>query len=450
MRSATSHHIRHTVLPSSSVLPSRVEKGQHMGKGLYRFIVLLAISLVAAACTSGSDPSASDPTTTTSTTSTTAAQPTTTLTTSTTAATTTTTTTEAPDTPDAQGVLDDVNAAMASQESFLGFGSLTITEAEDQGTVHATASLRGGQSTQDNSWIVSIMDVSTGVLEGTLQWEIREVDGVQYKQNPVSGEWAIDDEQSPNPVRDTLNGILVLDDLTTEETADGFRITGTYPEDPNIQLVELEVSAGDFLVSTLTSVTRQPRDDFAGIVPDGESDIAAVTRWEFSDYGIELTPAVSPPESTPTLFTRFEDDMFELQIPAAWNEAASEDIAANDVPADRLWILEMEIGLLVDTVDLVEEGIEAATLEEYVDSVIEADLTDYTVEEPLFTVNRQGEPIAILAGVSEDPDIPSMVRLVSLRDDGIGVNVMIVMTDAVTEANRQSIPFVLNSFLTST
>ncbi|MFV2000859.1 MAG: hypothetical protein ACC654_10900 [Acidimicrobiia bacterium] len=404
-------------------------------------ILAVATALLAAACTSGS----SDTTTPESTT-TTAAPTTTTQAPPTTQA---TTTTEPSAAADPETLLADVNAAMASQESFLGQGTLTMTDATDEAIEHVRAALRGGQPSPDNSWIVSIMDVTGGELAGSLQWEIREVDGVQYEQSPIGGGWEIDDDVSKNPVRDTLNGDLALADLTAEDLEDGYIITGTYPKDETIEFVSIEVGVDDLLVRSLTSVARQDRSEFAGLVPEGDADIISIVQWEFGDYGIELAPTFEPPVATPTAITRFESGTYQLQIPTAWIEATPQEIADAELDVDRLWSVGEDLLLLVVTDDLIGLGIGTMTLEEYIDFILAEILVEEFIDETIFTVNGQGEDIAIIIGATSPEENPFM-RLVSLRDEAIAFNVTVVGLQDAFDENIDATVFMLNSFLINT
>lgn len=402
-----------------------------------RFLaVLLTVVVVAAACSSESEtPDA------VASTSTTATIPTTTS---------STTTTQPPVTADPDVLLRSVNEAMASQSSFLAVGSFTVTDADDGATEHMTAVLRGGQSSADNSWVVQVMDVASGDLAGILQLEVREIDGVRYVQSPLSGEWKIVDDSDSNPIRDTLNGALSLSDTSADEIAGGYLISGTYPGDPTIELVELEVSADDLLVSRLTIVKRGPRSDMVGIVPEGTSDIVTTRIWNFGNYGIDAAPPLAPPDATATSITRFDSGLFQLQIPTEWSEASAEEISDAGLGVDRAWLSGDGIRLTVVTDDLVEMGIGTAPLEGYVDIIVSEVLADSVVDDTVLTVNVQGIDVAVLTGSADESGEVHFMRLISVRDDTIAFNATIVGRVADFEANEDVILFVLNSFLVNT
>jgi len=406
-------------------------------------ILALAGALLVAACTSQTgDTTAPDLTT-----SSTGAATTTTQAVTTTRA---TTATEPSATANPDALLAAVNAAMAAQESFLGEGTLTMMDADDEAAVHVNAALRGGQSSADNSWIVSIMDIKSGTLAGSLQWEIREVDGVQHEQNPVDGEWEIDEDESTNPVEDLLHGKLTLADTTAENLQDGYlMITGTYPKDETIEFVSIEVGADDLLVLSLTSVARDIRTEFTGLVPPGNADIISITMWNFGDYGIEIAAALAPPQDTPTKITRFEGGTFQLQIPATWTELSEEEMADSVVNVDRAWALGDDLSLLVTTYDLIELGIGITTTEAYIEILLTDVLGGEFVDETVVTINRQGEEIGLISG-STSPEEDPFIRLVAVREGTIALNATVVGLQDAFDENIDTIEFILNSLLVNT
>ncbi|GMR02919.1 MAG: hypothetical protein BMS9Abin20_1273 [Acidimicrobiia bacterium] len=405
------------------------------------YVLAVAAALVVAACTSETTTTTPD-----SSTSTTAAASTTTQAAPTTQA---TTTTEASAAADPEALLEAVNAAMASEGSFLGEGTLKMMDADDEATVNVNAELRGGESSADSSWILSIMDIASGAFAGSLQWEIREVDGVQFEQNPVSGEWEIDEDRSDNPVEDILHGRLTLADTSAEDLPDGFLITGTYPKDETIEFVSIEVGADDLLVRSLTSVARDVRSEFAALVPRGTADIISITMWYFGDYGIDIAAALAPPEATPTAITRFEGGTFQLQIPTAWTEVSQEEMAASELEADRAWALDDGLLLLVTTDDLIELGIGTTTTEDYIDILLVDVLSEEFVDEPIVTINRQGEEIGLISGSTSLDENPFM-RLVALREGTIAFNATVVGVQDAFDENIDTIEFILNSLLINT
>ena len=361
-----------------------------------------------------------------------------------------TTTTEAPVTADPDALLVSVNGATADQESFLAVGSLTMTDADDPATEYVSAVLRGGQSSPDNSWIVSIMDVASGDFAGILQWELREVDAVRYEQNPISGEWSIDEDGNSNPVRDTIDATLTLAGATAEEIPGGYRITGTYPSDPTVESVELEVSADNLLVRRLTTRSRDTRTEMAGLVPEGDSDIITTNVWNFGDYGVDIAPTFAPPQDTPTAITRFSGGTFAVQIPTEWSEASAEEVIASESGVDTIWSSDDGILMPVVIDDLVEMGIGSTTLEDYVEIISTDALANAVIEDTIITVNGQGKPIALLRGTSDETGAVRFIRLITVVDDTIAFNITIVADADIYEENQGTILFLLNSLIINT
>ncbi len=413
-------------------------------KMIQRICIGVALALVATACSSGADSGTSDTTLTTVTTTTEAP------TTTTTAPPETTTTTEPPITDDAQALLDMVNAAMADETSFLSTGTASFTDAADTDTEYASGVMIGGQSSQDNSWIMTTLTIETGDLAGTVQFEVRRIDGAKYTQNPGTGDWRVKTESDPNPVTDILNGELVLADPTAIETPGGYMISGSFPPNPSIDLIEITVDSRTLTVSTVATYQTEPRSEFTGLVPPGDGDITTTTTWDFGEYGIDLAPPLTPPQDMATAVTRFNDGAFTIQIPTMWNEATPEEIANAGLQVDRAWGSEDGIIVMVVTDDLIELNIGATSLEEYVELISNEALANTDIQDTVLSTNLQGVPIAMVLGTIGDSGERRYVRLLSVQDDIIATNITIIGPAEAIEANIDAVMFLLNSLLFDT
>ncbi|MCL1598717.1 MAG: hypothetical protein M3094_06005 [Actinomycetia bacterium] len=414
-------------------------------KTIQRICIGAAVAFIAAACSSSSDSGTPDTTVTTVTIATTEVPSTTTTTPP-----ETTTTTEPSITDDAEVLLDMVNAAMGDETSFLSTGTASFVDATDTDTEYVSAVMIGGQSSQDNSWIMTTLTIETGDLAGTVQFEVRRIDGTKYTQNPFTGDWKAKAESDPNPVTDILNGELVLADPTAVETPGGYTISGSFPPDPSNDLIEITVDSRTLTVSTLTTYQTDPRADMTGLVPPGEGDITTITTWDFGDYGIELASPLTPPENTATAVTRFNDGAFTIQIPTSWNEATPEEISNAGLEVDRAWGSEDGIIVMVVTDDLIELNIGATSLEEYVTLISNEVLADTDIQDTVLTNNLQGVPIAMVLGTIGDSGERRYVRLLSVQDDIIATNITIIGPADAIEENIEAVMFLLNSLLFDT
>lgn len=405
--------------------------------------VVLALAVVVAGCSSQSTSDTKAPTTT--------AAPTTTdapATTTTVAPTTTVTSTTEPSlTDDPEALLDAINTAMIDQTSFLGRGQAEITDAGDPSESYVTVDLIGGRSAPDSSWIITTMFIDSGPLTGTLQFEKRKVDGVDYDQDPVNGGWEIDDESSPNPVADILNGELILTDVTAQETTNGFTIAGTYPADPDVELVTIDVDGSDLTLQRIATMTRSSRGDLLPLVPEGDTDVIVATVWEFGNYGMDLAPLFAPPEGTPTVITRIDNGAFQLQLPVAWGEVTPEEIGLSGSGIDRAWRSEDDIITMAVSDDLVAEGIGPKNLDEYVELITQGALSEAVITDSITTVNVQGIPMTILRGTSDETGKTRFARLIAMADSTTAFNITIVGPAEAFDANGDEILFALNTFL---
>jgi hypothetical protein len=411
-------------------------------KGTREFLGIIVAGIFAVSACTGSTQADVTETTTTTVGATTTIQATTT-----TPATTTTTTTQPPLTDDPAGLLGAVNAAMAAQESFQASGTLAISDADAPEAIYVSASLLGGQTSRDNHWITSTLNVTQGDLEGTLVWGVREVDRVDHSQNPISGAWEIDDDEGdPDAVDDALNGRLELASITAEKSGDGYQLTGTYPGDPDVRSVELTVNA-DLVITSIDVTSTSTRGDLAGLVPDGDGDVVVVESWDLGGYGLRTAEVVPPPGGTVSAMTTAEHWPFQIQIPTHWERATDRDIRDAGLDADAAWLDGDDFLVMILTEDLVAAGFGETELEEYVTFVgsMILDTSEVTSEE--YLTNLQGLPVALITGSTDTTGLLAFQRYVYLHEKTLAVNVTIIAPRGTFAEEKAIIDFILNSVI---
>lgn len=260
-------------------------------------LVICAFILVAAACGgSSSDPATTTPLTAAPT-ATTPPPTTATPATTSTAAPLETTTTGAPTTttssaplPDPAQVLAALNQAMAAGRDFLATSIAIIKETEDtpDASAYVTQQVIGGGVAGGDGWQLINFAFATPGLTQTLVVRRRTVAGVVYEQNS-SGIWEIDTDPSQNPIEDTLSGVLVLDDLSIERNANRARVSGSYPADPAVRQVTVEIDKASGLLLSLVSVTDEPRARSTN-----SSTRTAIRSIHGNDSPLRLTASMSP------------------------------------------------------------------------------------------------------------------------------------------------------------
>ena len=412
-----------------------------------RLSIAAALALVATACSGGSGAGVFDSlsSTTTPEATTVAPEPTTTIAPTSSTSTTTTTTIPAVD-DEAVALLADINAAMAAATSLLAYGEVTMSGANDPDVAYVTVSGQAGQSSQDDYWMITMLEVAEGAYAGAYVWEQRGVNGMKYEQDAATGIWEIAGDNDPDPVEDTLDGALVLADVNMAKVPSGYRITGTYPADPTVQSVEIVVGADDLLVKELTYRTEESAAESNGLIPQSVGNVVSLYEWGFQDYGIEIGEQLPPPVGAATSLTAF-DGAFLAQIPVDWERSTRKEIITMGYPVDKLWVSSDDILLSASTEDLVAEGYGKMTVDEYFDLLLETAFADAEIGTVEYLFNGQGEPVVLVSGVPTPGEPFVFLRIMTVRDRETAFNITFVAPAETVAGNIDLMAFVLNSLL---
>lgn len=90
-------------------------------------------------------------------------------------------------------LLESVKAAMAALGSFHLEGEVTVKTNRQADAALVSIQFVGAGEKDGDSQLQVTMDIQSGDFAGTLTFEEREVQGVNYAQDPFTGEWAIAD-----------------------------------------------------------------------------------------------------------------------------------------------------------------------------------------------------------------------------------------------------------------
>jgi hypothetical protein len=420
--------------------------------------VVACLALVAAACGGSSgDPAASTqaPPPATSATPKTPAPPPPTTTAAPTLATTLVpvpTTTTASPLPDGRELLAAMNAAMAEMPTFLGSGRGFVKEAPD--TLDADAYVEqfffGGGIAGGDFWGITLAAFNTPGLTQSFVSGSRTVAGVDYSQD-LSGMWEVDDDGAPDPIEDAVDGRLEMADVTVTKSPFGYVLTGTYPTDPDVVEVVVEINANTSRLHSLSFHSRLARSEFEGLIPADGGDLFLTQRADVTAYDVDIANIAAPPVGRQTVIIPGLDSPFITSIPGNWEQLPASDIDAIDVT--DAYIGPEQIGLLVVVEDLAGTGI--TTLDEYVNFLVQVALADsVTIDVSDPTSTLQGERAWIGTGTA-NLDGSKFRRLVYMTPDGIGVNISFVQgideaTNELTpnwDTSQDLIAFMLNSFL---
>lgn len=407
--------------------------------------VVAAFALMLGACSSSAP---AEPTTTQQVDSTTTSS----IAPSTTAAptTTSTTTTTLPITADPEKLLTAVNETMAAQTTFLVAGTIDLDEVlEDSAETFSNSSFRGGQDAAGNHWIDAHIAFAAENFEKSFDIESREVDGVTYDQEADSGDWEVEEPTSEFRAIDAaLDGEIVLADTTAEESESGYRITGTVPADPSVEIVILDVRASDLALQRITVRTEEPRDEFDGLIGAGDTTVFQTEVWEISDYGADVATVAAPTEGLSTTSAVTMNGPFSIQIPNDWEEATPREKAEIGLADADVWATADGILFMIRVEDLDESGFGAITLDEYVSATIAFAISeDAQLAEPEKTTTVQALPSVILTGTADETSLVPFTRFFYLHDETIGLSITVVGPKASFEEVDELVMFLLNTFL---
>jgi hypothetical protein len=409
-------------------------------------VVIAALALVLGACTSTEPiaPSTTDqqvdPTTTSPPAATTTATP----------PTTSATTTTLPATANPEKLLAEVNEVMAAQGAFLFDGTFELSENfGDSEETFSTVLFRGGQDAERNRWIDARIVFTAAEFQGSFDIESREVDGVTYGQEADSGDWNIEEPDGEFlAIEAVLEGEIILDNVSAEESDLGYQITGTVPADPSIETVILDVGALDLALERVAVRTEEPRDEYDGLIGTGDTTVFETEIWEIHDYGTDVASIAPPTELLSTTSAVLSDTLFSLQIPNDWVEATTREKAEMGLAGGDAWVTDEGLLLMVIIEDLEELGFGTIALEEYVTATIALAFSDEAqLDDPVDTTTVQALPAVMLTGTADETSLLPFTRFIFLHEGTIGVNISVVGPKASFEEARGLRNFILNTFL---
>ena len=415
----------------------------------------LAGAVLVVGCSSGSEPvlgssapssSVRPPTTTADTASTSVSRsPTTTLDPTTTTL-GPTTTTEPDPTDDPQALLAAVNQAMATATGLLADTELSVSESAAAGQVLLAARATIGESVPGNSWLRGTMSISSPAFTGEIELDTREIDGVSYSRDALTGAWSVDDPGDRDGTDAAFEGALQLDGVTAEESDSGYVIRGTFAGGPAVEHVELVVDPRTLHITQVQVSSTPPRSEYSGLIPADGGELLETGRTSVRDYGIDVATAVPPPEGVSTVRWTSGTHPFELQIPADWTPASPAELAA-DMPDASAAFSNDDLVLVVVEEDLEEAGIGEASLTDYT-RFFEANMTepDVTVRDIRLAPTLQAGESAVMA-LSDSADFIRVEQFMFLHDGSTGLRATIVGPRLRMQEAEALIAFIFNSFL---
>ena len=340
---------------------------------------------------------------------------------------------------------------MSTRPGFLGRSTAVVADNPELSGPIVVQDVSVGRSPGDGFWFRTRSTFDSGALSGKFVSDVRRLDEFVYTQDPFDGTWertpTADD--NPDPIRDAVDGVLVLDNMTVASSPGGFVLRGTYPADPAVTEVEIGLGGDDRLQYAIVA-ERQPRADFEPLVSAEGDDLYLSITALIDTYDVAAAPPVAPPADTATKIIPDPLGVYTVQIPVGWERLTPNEAAQTGVTDGYSGEAEA-ISLFVLLEFLDETGL--AGLADYVAFIADVVMSDLEGLVSIEITTLQGEPAWLIRGT--DPALGSdFVRLIHLSPDLTVVNVILVERvpedggpQGSLEAQAELVEFILNSFL---
>ena len=341
---------------------------------------------------------------------------------------------------------------MAARPDFLATAIGHIKESADTPDAEAYISQQiiGGGVAGGGGWQLITVDLSTPGLDQSFTGQRRTVAGVEYEQDPATGIWDVDADSGPNPVDDALAGRLTLSRLSIERTANGFALTGTYPADPAVQRVRVEVDGATNRLRAVGIVAEEPRATLEGLIEQDGGPLHSTQRFDVASYDFDVAPIVVPPLGRATFVAPDRGAAFLVSVPDGWEPIPEDELNTGggivfgyEAPENNALILLLDF---VASTDL-------NTLEKYAVFVEDQALAGLFIESSLPVTTLQGAQAWQFEGI--DPDEGwHFKRLVYMSPQAVAFNVVLVqgldelgLPVTAWDEDPALVDFILNSFL---
>ena len=185
---------------------------------------------------------------------------------------------------------------------------LEVRPSKDSDTILLTFELEADGNPTGNSRMVAIFTVGDTIIS----FEVREVDGISYRQNPSTGAWEtkLAEMNERDPFVSVFLGQLIMENVDAKtELKDGrlsYHLSGTLPEGatgrPLQGDVSLWVHIDDLRVYRMEVKGIVPSGEWEGLLLSGQDDLFETIIYDISRYNepVNITPPDIPFTPQPT------------------------------------------------------------------------------------------------------------------------------------------------------
>jgi len=215
--------------------------------------------------------------------------------------------------PEPQVLLEGINATMAAVDTFHFEAVLAVkVDSESEAQLLSVQSEGEGETKADgDGWTIVRININNVDYVGTLTFESRTVDGIRYAQDPLTGEWEIDEGADPEDEDNLFEALMVgrlrMNNVAAEiDFLDGvsvYRVTGSaldYPEP--VDRVVLWVDVDELLVYRVQIEEHVIAAEYEGLVSQELQELFQISIYHLSRFNqpFEVTAPEVKPLPTPT------------------------------------------------------------------------------------------------------------------------------------------------------
>jgi hypothetical protein len=198
--------------------------------------------------------------------------------------------------PDPDALLQLINDSMNEIGSVHIEGEALIKESEDAESALMSIQFEGDDAPNGDSRMLMAIEIDLGGFAGSINYETRVVGGVSFIQDPFTTQWQIDEgDSSPLDVIGGAVGVadIAIENMTVElavlDGLDVYHITGSVPDEPEVNAGVIWVGVDDLLVRKLQLSGQMAANELEGLVPAGSGEVFMSTTFTFSKFGEPVT-----------------------------------------------------------------------------------------------------------------------------------------------------------------